>query len=90
MQRVAIARALINKPRILLADEPTGNLDTRRAAEIGAVLADLNAREGLTVVMVTHNPEIARLGHRVIEMRDGRIVLQPAAGAWSGGGSEAA
>jgi ABC-type lipoprotein export system ATPase subunit len=77
MQRVAIARALVNKPRILLADEPTGNLDTRRAAEIGRVLADLNAREGLTIVMVTHNPEIARLGSRVLEMRDGRILAGP-------------
>jgi putative ABC transport system ATP-binding protein len=81
MQRVAIARALINRPRILLADEPTGNLDTIRATEIGAVLADLNAQEGLTIVMVTHNPEIARLGHRVLEMRDGRILPGSAATA---------
>jgi len=74
MQRVAIARALVNKPRILLADEPTGNLDTRRATEIGAVLTDLNEHEGLTIVMVTHNTEIARLAHRVLEMRDGKIL----------------
>jgi putative ABC transport system ATP-binding protein len=77
MQRVAIARALVNRPRILLADEPTGNLDTKRAAEIGAVLADLNGREGLTIIMVTHNPVIARLGHRVLEMQDGRILPSP-------------
>jgi ABC-type lipoprotein export system ATPase subunit len=76
MQRVAIARALVNKPRILLADEPTGNLDTKRAAEIGEVLRELNEREGLTIVMVTHNPAIARLGHRVIEMSDGRLLRE--------------
>jgi putative ABC transport system ATP-binding protein len=72
MQRVAIARALVNRPEILLADEPTGNLDTRRSEEIGEVLKDLNGRTGLTIVMVTHNPELARLGGRLIEMRDGR------------------
>jgi putative ABC transport system ATP-binding protein len=74
MQRVAIARALVNKPEILLADEPTGNLDTRRSVEIGAILRDLNAREGLTVVLVTHNPQLAGLAHRTIELRDGRVV----------------
>jgi putative ABC transport system ATP-binding protein len=72
MQRVAIARALVNRPRILLADEPTGNLDTSRTAEIGEVLRRLNRDEGLTIVMVTHNHELAGLGGRVIEMRDGR------------------
>ena len=72
MQRVAIARALVNRPEILLADEPTGNLDTRRTEEIGEVLRELNRSEGLTLVMVTHNPEMARLGGRRIEMRDGR------------------
>jgi putative ABC transport system ATP-binding protein len=72
MQRVAIARALVNRPEILLADEPTGNLDTKRSAEIGEVLQDLNQRAGLTIVMVTHNPALARLGGRLIEMRDGR------------------
>jgi putative ABC transport system ATP-binding protein len=72
MQRVSIARALINRPRILLADEPTGSLDTKRTAEIGEVLQHLNQRTGLTIVMVTHNPDLARLGGRVIEMRDGR------------------
>jgi putative ABC transport system ATP-binding protein len=71
MQRVAIARALVNRPEILLADEPTGNLDTRRAAEIGEVLQELNRCSGLTIVMVTHNPGLARLAGRQIEMRDG-------------------
>jgi putative ABC transport system ATP-binding protein len=72
MQRVSIARALINRPRILLADEPTGSLDTKRTEEIGEVLQHLNRSTGLTIVMVTHNPDLARLGGRVIEMRDGR------------------
>ena len=72
MQRVAIARALVNRPEILLADEPTGNLDTKRSGEIGEVLQDLNKNAGLTIVMVTHNPGLARLGDRLVEMRDGR------------------
>jgi len=71
MQRVAIARALVNRPDILMADEPTGNLDTRRTGEIGEILQDLNRNSGLTIVMVTHNPELARLAGRSIEMRDG-------------------
>jgi putative ABC transport system ATP-binding protein len=73
MQRVAIARALVNKPRILLADEPTGNLDVKRSEEIGEILRELNQKEGLTVVLVTHNPNLARLAHRVIELKDGKI-----------------
>jgi putative ABC transport system ATP-binding protein len=73
MQRVAIARALVNRPRILLADEPTGNLDTKRSDEIGHILRDLNAREGLTVILVTHNPALAAVAHRTVELRDGRI-----------------
>lgn len=72
MQRVAIARALVNRPEILLADEPTGNLDTKRSEEIGEVLLELNRNAGLTIVMVTHNPVLGRLGGRMIEMRDGQ------------------
>ena len=73
MQRVAIARAMVNKPEILLADEPTGNLDTKRSVEIVEVLKGLNQTTGLTIVMVTHNPELARQADRMFEMRDGRI-----------------
>jgi ABC-type lipoprotein export system ATPase subunit len=73
MQRVAIARAMVNMPEILLADEPTGNLDTRRSAEIVQVLRELNRNVGLTVVMVTHNQELARRADRMFEMRDGQI-----------------
>ncbi len=73
MQRVAIARALVNKPQILLADEPTGNLDTRRSEEIGEILKELNETEGLTVILVTHNPKLAATAGRTIEIRDGRI-----------------
>ncbi|MGA0599642.1 ABC transporter permease [Caulobacter sp. KR2-114] len=73
-QRVAIARALINRPRLLLADEPTGNLDTRTSHEIMQTLTDLNRREGVTVVVVTHEPDIATYADRVVTMRDGQIV----------------
>jgi len=73
MQRVAIARALVNKPEILLADEPTGNLDSKRTQEIGEVIKRLNEEDGLTVLLVTHNPALARISHRAIELRDGRI-----------------
>jgi ABC-type lipoprotein export system ATPase subunit len=73
MQRVAIARALVNKPQIILADEPTGNLDTRRSKEIGGILRELNQKEGLTIVLVTHNPILAQMAHRLIELRDGKI-----------------
>ncbi|MBI4726065.1 ABC transporter ATP-binding protein [candidate division TA06 bacterium] len=77
MQRVAIARALVNKPRILLADEPTGNLDTKRSSEIGVLLGELNKREGLTVILVTHNPNLARMAHRSVELRDGMVYDGP-------------
>jgi len=73
MDGVALARALVNRPEILLADEPTGNLDTKRSEEIGEVLQDLNRNAGLTIIMVTHNPSLARLSNRLVEMRDGRV-----------------
>jgi putative ABC transport system ATP-binding protein len=73
MQRVAIARAMVNRPEILLADEPTGNLDTKRSAEIVQVLRELNRSVGLTIIMVTHNQELARHADRLLEMVDGRI-----------------
>jgi putative ABC transport system ATP-binding protein len=71
-QRVAIARALVNHPSILLADEPTGNLDSRTSVEIMEVLQDLN-NKGLTIVMVTHENDIAQFAKRVIVFRDGKI-----------------
>ena len=72
-QRVAIARAIVNRPAILLADEPTGNLDTENSAAVLALLRDLNQRLGQTILMITHNPEAAAYGHRLVHMRDGRI-----------------
>ncbi|MCU0599113.1 MAG: ABC transporter ATP-binding protein [Desulfobacterales bacterium] len=75
MQRVAIARALVNSPRILLADEPTGNLDTVRSDEIGRVLSKLNQEEGLTIILVTHNPKLAQAAHRIIELHDGHVKI---------------
>ncbi len=73
-QRVAIARALINRPALLLADEPTGNLDTRTSHEIMRTLRQLNVEQGLTVIVVTHESDVAAYAGRVITMRDGRIV----------------
>jgi len=74
-QRVAIARALSNQPQMLLADEPTGNLDSRTSREIMAVLKDLNERDGKTVIMVTHDPSLAQqYAHRVVTMLDGAVV----------------
>jgi ABC-type lipoprotein export system ATPase subunit len=73
MQRVAIARSLINSPEILLADEPTGNLDTKRSAETIRILQDLSRDTGLTVLMVSHNLELASQADRQFEMRDGGI-----------------
>jgi len=73
MQRVAIARSLVNSPEILLADEPTGNLDTKRSEEIVGILKDLSRNAGLTVIMVSHNLELARKADRLFEMRDGGI-----------------
>ena len=73
-QRVAIARAIVNHPALLLADEPTGNLDTENSNAVLAVLRGLNERIGQTILMITHNPEAAAYAHRTVEMRDGRIV----------------
>jgi putative ABC transport system ATP-binding protein len=72
-QRVAIARALAGNPQVILADEPTGNLDTKLSVEIMDVLADLNARDGLTIIMVTHEAKMAQYAKRLIWMVDGKI-----------------
>jgi putative ABC transport system ATP-binding protein len=73
-QRIAIARALINEPAIVLADEPTGNLDSVNSGLILDLFRELNARLGQTIMMITHNPEAAAVAHRVIEMKDGRVL----------------
>jgi lipoprotein-releasing system ATP-binding protein len=73
MQRAAIARALINRPQVLLADEPTGNLDAATGEEIVRLLRELNRREGLTIMMVTHNPDIAAQADRIVHMAEGRV-----------------
>ena len=73
-QRVAIARALINQPSLLLADEPTGNLDTRNSNEIMQTLSSLNREQGVTIIVVTHEPDIAAYADRVLTMRDGQII----------------
>jgi putative ABC transport system ATP-binding protein len=72
-QRVAIARALINEPPVLLADEPTGNLDSKTSAEILQMFRQLNEEEGLTIILVTHDAEVAATAQRVIRIRDGLI-----------------
>ncbi len=72
-QRVAIARALVNRPKLILADEPTGNLDSRTSTEVMALFQELG-RTGITVVLVTHEPDIAAFAGRVVSMRDGKII----------------
>ena len=73
-QRVAIARALVNQPAIILADEPTGNLDSETSVEIMGILQTLNAQQGITIVLVTHEPDIVRYAERVIVFKDGLVV----------------
>jgi lipoprotein-releasing system ATP-binding protein len=73
MQRAAIARALINRPRILLADEPTGNLDAKNGAHVMSLLRDLNREDGVTIVMVTHNLDLVAESDRVIRLTDGLV-----------------
>ncbi len=73
-QRVAIARALVNRPKLILADEPTGNLDTHTSQEIMALFTELNRRDGITIVLVTHEPDIAGYAQRLIRLSDGLII----------------
>ena len=82
-QRLAIARAVINRPAILLADEPTGNLDTRNSLVVLKMMQELNRAFNQTILMITHNPEAATVANRLIEMRDGRIVSQQKEGEWN-------
>jgi putative ABC transport system ATP-binding protein len=82
-QRVALARALINQPAVVLADEPTGNLDTENSNIVLKMLRQSNQELGQTVLMITHNPEAAQFGDRIIHMRDGRIVQPEQDPQWS-------
>src|SRR5919199_4835164 len=77
-QRVAIARALINNPSILLADEPTGNLDTKTSIEVMGIFQRLNLERGITVVLITHELDIAEYGSRIVTFRDGQVVADKA------------
>lgn len=70
-QRVCIARALANDPEIIIADEPTGNLDTKKGKEIMELLSDLNKKKGITLIVITHDPNVAAMAHRVIKIQDG-------------------
>jgi putative ABC transport system ATP-binding protein len=83
-QRVALARALINRPSIVLADEPTGNLDSQNSEAVLKMLRQANREFGQTVLMITHNPAAAQIGDRVVHMRDGRIVSAAEDPQWAG------
>ncbi len=83
-QRVALARALINKPTVVLADEPTGNLDSKNSDVVLSMLRRSNQELGQTVLMITHNPEAAKFGDRIIHMRDGEIVKPEDDPQWTG------
>jgi putative ABC transport system ATP-binding protein len=83
-QRVALARALINQPAIVLADEPTGNLDSQNSEIVLKMLRDANQKFGQTVLMITHNPEAAKVGDRIVHMRDGAIVPPEKDPQWVG------
>jgi len=82
-QRVAIARALANKPAILLADEPTGSLDSKNSEVVLNMFRELNRRFRQTIILVTHNPELVAFTDRLIEMRDGVVVNDNNAGSWN-------
>jgi putative ABC transport system ATP-binding protein len=73
-QRVAISRSLVNQPRLLMGDEPTGNLDSKRSAEVLAMLRDLNRQRGQTIILVTHDPEVGAASDRIVQMRDGLVI----------------
>ena len=73
-QRVAIARSLVNQPKLLMGDEPTGNLDSRRSREVLAMLRDLNRERGQTIILVTHDPEVGAASDRIVRMRDGLMI----------------
>jgi putative ABC transport system ATP-binding protein len=72
-QRVAVARSLVNNPALILADEPTGNLDSRTSVEVMEIFQRLNRERGITLVLVTHEPDIAQYAHRVVVFKDGKI-----------------
>jgi putative ABC transport system ATP-binding protein len=75
-QRVAIARALVNNPAIILADEPTGNLDSESSSDIMALFQRLNRDDGITIILVTHEPDVAAYGRRRIVFKDGKIIAE--------------
>jgi putative ABC transport system ATP-binding protein len=83
-QRVALARALVNRPAIVLADEPTGNLDTENSRAVLEMLQRSNRELGQTVLMITHNPEAAQYGNRILHFRDGQIVTPELDPQWTG------